>query len=470
MPSLSLKDKFVSNLKYAVIAQVISFLLSFFLSIIVPKFLGVEDFAYWQLFVFYSCYVGICHMGMTDGVYLRYGGKNFTDRDKENIVLSYKILIIWLVLVSIVSFPLIFVFVNDLKRRIVWFGVLIYIIVANSTWYWGYVFQALNETAKYSKSIIISKVTFIIFLISMFLMKCYDSSILILFFLIAQIIALVYLINGRNKIFKNYSFSNFAIAKECFENIRVGIKLTISNIVSGLIIGNGRAIVDASFGISKFGILSLSISVINIFIQAINAVSMVMFPALRTIDENRRDKVFDILRNLIDVILLPIFVLFVPAKCFLALWLPEYKESLVYMGLLLPICLFDGKMQLLLTTYMKVCRLENKLLAVNTISFAVSTILCSLSAKLFQSIDFVIISITFAIYLRYVMASVFLSKSLQNDSDISIIFETLFVMFFYLLIFYGNNYFILAYVVVVYFGYIFLNREKIVPILMEIKK
>ena len=68
---------FKTNLIYALIAQTISLLLSLIISFIVPKFLGVEEFGYWQLFVFYSSYVNIAQLGISDGLYLRLGGENY---------------------------------------------------------------------------------------------------------------------------------------------------------------------------------------------------------------------------------------------------------------------------------------------------------------------------------------------------------------------------------------------------------
>ena len=50
------------------------------------------------------------------------------------------------------------------------------------------------------------------------------------------------------------------------------------------------------------------------------------------------------------------------------MWLPQYAESLRYMVILLPICIFDGKMSLLCNTYLKVLRKERQLFYFNLIS------------------------------------------------------------------------------------------------------
>lgn len=65
------KKKIVSNVMYALMAQGISLILSVLMALIVPKIMGIEEFSYWQLFLFYSGYSGFFHFGLNDGIYLR---------------------------------------------------------------------------------------------------------------------------------------------------------------------------------------------------------------------------------------------------------------------------------------------------------------------------------------------------------------------------------------------------------------
>ena len=40
-----------------------------------PKYLSVESYADYKIFILYISYVGILHLGYVDGVYIKYGGK-----------------------------------------------------------------------------------------------------------------------------------------------------------------------------------------------------------------------------------------------------------------------------------------------------------------------------------------------------------------------------------------------------------
>ena len=54
-------------------------MLSVVISLVVPKFIGIESYGYLQLFLFYSSYSVFFHLGLNDGLYLRFGGCKFED-------------------------------------------------------------------------------------------------------------------------------------------------------------------------------------------------------------------------------------------------------------------------------------------------------------------------------------------------------------------------------------------------------
>ena len=79
------RAKFLSNLKFAFTAQLVSLTLSILLSLVAPKILGVEMYSFWQLFIFYTTYVNIFHFGISDGLYLRLGGKKYKSLNYRSV-------------------------------------------------------------------------------------------------------------------------------------------------------------------------------------------------------------------------------------------------------------------------------------------------------------------------------------------------------------------------------------------------
>ena len=57
--------KLLNDLLTAFGAQGVSFACSVVMTLLVPKILGIEEFGYWQLFVFYTSYVSFFSWGLT---------------------------------------------------------------------------------------------------------------------------------------------------------------------------------------------------------------------------------------------------------------------------------------------------------------------------------------------------------------------------------------------------------------------
>ena len=87
--------KLVTNALVAFSAQGISLVVSFVMSLLVPKVLGVASYGYWQLFIFYAGYSGFFHFGLNDGVYLVEGGKSRNEINKVIINSQFRVAV-WL--------------------------------------------------------------------------------------------------------------------------------------------------------------------------------------------------------------------------------------------------------------------------------------------------------------------------------------------------------------------------------------
>ena len=61
---------FAKDASFAVMSQLISLLSGLVLSFILPKYISVANYGYWQLFILYTGYVGFLHFGFNDGLYL----------------------------------------------------------------------------------------------------------------------------------------------------------------------------------------------------------------------------------------------------------------------------------------------------------------------------------------------------------------------------------------------------------------
>lgn len=423
-------EKFKKNLIFAFLAQGASMILSILTSLILPKILGVESFAYWQLFLFYSGYVGFFHFGLSDGIYLKYGGTPIEKMDKSLLGSQYRLMLLWQTVISAIALVAIPYFIHDPNRLFVWLLTAIYLIVANATWCLGYIFQSANETRIYSTATIISKLLFAFAIVICVITKQYNFRVYTSLYVAAQGVALIYSLFYGWEFVKAKWISIRTTWSEAFSNMKIGINLTFSNIASSLILGFGKGFVDRHWNLSAFGMFSLAISLVNFILQFITQISMVMFPALRQISDERRTYIYQILTGSLGILLCGVFIFYVPIRMILEVWIPDYEESLKYLSIILPICVFDGKMQMLYTTYMKVLRKERVLLYINIMSCVLSLGLCLLFTRINDVVIMAVFAMVLAIATRSIMSSVYLSRYMELSIESNVIYEIFLTVIF----------------------------------------
>ena len=67
-------NKYVSAIAYTFFANIINAVVMAFATFFLPNKMGVAEYGYIQLYLFYTNYTGFLHLGWADGIYLKYGG------------------------------------------------------------------------------------------------------------------------------------------------------------------------------------------------------------------------------------------------------------------------------------------------------------------------------------------------------------------------------------------------------------
>lgn len=409
-----LSKEFLKNMAYAFGAQSVTLGLSFLMSLVIPKILGVTEYGYWQLFLFYTTYVGFFHFGLTDGIYLKLGGKEYQKLDSRLISSQFWILCFIQVMLMILFLVFLPISPMERERKIAISAATVYMLFANLTWYIGYIFQATNRIKTYALSVIIDRAVFFVIVISTIFFSGLQAAFFIYTYVFAKILALVYSVLNSREVIGFHVLPPKQGFAEAWDSIKIGINLTISNVSSIFTLGIGRAIVDYLWGIEAFGKFSLALSLTNFFLAFIRQISLVLFPTLRRAESEQINYFYDLSRRLLGIILPLVLVIYTPIKFLLGLWLPQYKESLRYLALLLPLCTFDGKMQLLCNTFFKVLRKERFLLHVNLISLGISTVLAVIGGFGVHNINFILIGMVISIAFRSVFSEIYLTKILEE--------------------------------------------------------
>lgn len=420
----------IKNFSYSLTSNLISFIISVLVVLIIPRIIGVEDYGFWQLYLFYSSYIGFFHFGWNDGIYLRYGGEEYEELDKQLFFSQFYSLLFFQIILAIAVSFIGLNFINNGDRLFIIQMIALEIIIVITRHMLMVVLQATNRIKDYSKIMISDRLLYITLIVLLLFLGVSNYRLLIIADITGKLISLflaMYLC--RDIVFRRITELKCTL-NETLINTSVGIKLMFSNIANNLVIGIVRFGIERNWSVKVFGQISLTLSVSNMFLMFIGALGLVIYPLLRRINKDSLTRVYSIMRDLLMAFVIGILVLYMPIKTILSHWLPQYAESLNYMAMLFPIMIYQSKMSLLIDTYMKALRYEKILLRINIITMILSVLLTYISTMLMKNLDLAILSIVILMAFRGIISELYLTRTLNIGVVRDILLETIMTIVF----------------------------------------
>nr|WP_294493435.1 hypothetical protein [uncultured Anaerosporobacter sp.] len=464
------KHSFIKNLSVAFIANLVSLLVSSLLTLVLPKFIGVSQYAYYQLYVFYASYVGFLGFGWIEGIYLRYGGEYYSKIDKSLFSSQLRLFIFFEAILSIVIFTITVISFPGIEKTIVYisFGVCIIIYMPRALLH--NLLQTTGRIKEYAIGVIIEKAVHIL-IITIGILMGQDSSVwFISSELLGRSCAAIYIFYiCRDLVFaKPIHFRD--IKFEVKDNISCGLVLMVSNVASMLIIGVMRQAIVIYWDVETFGKISLTLSISNLLLIFINSIALVLFPMLKRSDKGELAGIYGNMRTALMVPILFSLVFYYPVKTILSAWLPQYAESLKYMAILFPMCVYESKISLLINTFMKALRKEKILLLINIGAVICSFFSALLVCRVIHSLDLAIVSIVIILIVRCVVSEIILRHYININIYKDIVYELILTSIFILVSWFIGGY----HGVMIYLGifmlYFYLKKNDIIVLLGKIKK
>lgn len=417
-------------MSYALSSNLITLIISTLVILVVPKLIGVEQYGYWQLYLFYTSYVGLLHLGWNDGIYLRFGGEEYDNLNKRSFSSQFCLMLVFQLLLGLLIWGFSSYFTINIERNFIIKMTAVILVIVNLRLMLLYILQATNRIKEYAVSTIIDRLIYIILIGLLLMNKIYDYRALVFADLIGKLASLLYAIYTCKEVVFNKFISISSSLKEVYLNLTVGSKLMFANIASMLIIGIVRFGIERTWDVATFGRISLILSICNMMLIFINAIGIIIFPILRRGDQGKLKIIYENLRNLLMPLVLGLLIFFYPAKEMLSRWLPQYEESLLYMALLFPMFVFEGKTSLLINTYLKTLRKEKVMLNINTFTMLLSLVTTLVSTQLFKNLNVTIFSIVLLLGFRSVLAEIYLSQELKIDIRKDILLELMMIFVF----------------------------------------
>lgn len=381
-------------------AQGIVLVASILKSLILPVVLDVDGFAYWQVYVLYSGFVGVFALGYSDGIYLKFGGCDYGDLPFDRLRASVRVYLFSLLAFSAVTCGL-SLFDPDPRHGFALFFVGVDILFTCLSGLLLYVLQITNQIKSYSFFVTVDKIMMVV-LIGVIVVASPDLNfrLVVIIDVMTKVVVCIALVFRCRELFLGAAFSFFDGVRDYFEEARVGFSLLVANLAGMLAVNAGRFIVEIMGSTADYAYYSFGVSVTNLVLSFVSATALVIYPNLKRMEPSRVRSFFDE----VDAISLKVIsvglMLYAPCVLFVVFIIPKYEPMLGYLGFMFLAVAGQVKMQLLGNTYYKALRKERRMLFVNMQAVAMFFIVGGASYLILKSVAAIAASTAFVLLYR----------------------------------------------------------------------
>lgn len=453
--------KFLKNASYVFLANTICILVNVLVNFLAPILFNQETYSYYQLENLYCGYLWILTLGWHEGIYIYYGGKKEKEIDKKELSTQFWLFFFYLAIVSIIAIIICVICLDNTAKRYVFVMSILSVAIEAVRYIYLYYLICIDYMKQYMKYLIVDRIVYIILVITLLILGLNNYRYLIGVDILSKAVLLIGILIINRFIF----FQKFCHISKALSHTRKlifsGINVIFASFVSRFINGTVRLAIEMSWGILIFGKISLTLSISNMFTQFIQAISVVLFPALRRTNAENQQRIYLLISDLLDACMLILFIMYLPGVKILSIILPQYADGLQYMALLLPVCLFDARNIILNNTYLKALHKEKGILVSNLFTVLCSIILTYITVFIMKSLNLSVFIMVILVAIRCICSELILKKELQQKK-IQNIFEELIMTF----IFIFANWYIseikgtLLYSLAL-IGYLIINRERL---------
>jgi len=403
----------------------IRLIVSILSGLLIPKFLGIENYVIYKTFGLYVGYVGVLHFGFVDGLYIKYGGIDIESIPKDHLKSEMLFLLYSQLIMTSLGITIIITTGYDIKIII---PVCLAIIPTNMITFYKFLYQATGSFSEYARLNSIQPIlNLLTIIIILFILKqnnpylFINANLFILYF-----IFLVLFYNSFHNL-KDIKSTKIFTTKN-INNITVGIFIMFGNLSLMLFYSMDRWFVKILLTNIDFAYYSFAVSMMGIVTMLTNSITIAFYPFLARMGENK-----NILTKSYKYLIIlgtassGIFFLF---KFVVYKFLPNYILSLDVIAILFVGLPAISIINVIYVNLYKIKKLERKYFFIVVSMAIISFIFNSIAVLIYKSNCTIAIATTLTFYFWFFYSSNSFESTKINIKDI--ICLGLFIIIFYL--------------------------------------
>ncbi|HYE82844.1 MAG TPA: hypothetical protein VEG39_11865 [Clostridia bacterium] len=304
---------------------VIGILNGFFL----PMVFSIDGYALFRTFSLYATYAVVFSFGLSDGLYLMYGGKDEKDLDASRTKAYYFFLMKLQAVVCAAMFVLSWFVLND--TALIFFS--LFITPLQLIHFFRLYYRALGEFDKYSflQSILVVfellNTLFIVFYVRSQSPHLFISIKIVNHVIVSTLLSMLFLARYKGIGRARLKWSDY------YAVMKPGFAVLMADVVAALIFSLDRWFIKALFTNADFAYYSFAVSMLNLFLVFITSVTNIFYSYI-----SKRIEDDNYIRNLKNIVL--VISSFFPAGYFILeyiikAYLSNYSEALEVLWILM---------------------------------------------------------------------------------------------------------------------------------------
>lgn len=242
-------------------------------SLFFPKVMELGEYAVYQTFILYLSYITILHLGLPTGMFIKYGGKTFSEIDKAKYLGETRLLLMILCFFSVV-FILVGAVTSNTIILIVGLSIMPYDYVRSylsllQAWGGFKAYSILNFSLIASICLAASSIYIVTGSLSG---KQYVYVYVLVYYLVfVWLLFKVHLLSNDSKL------TGPIITRDNIETIKLGLTICIGSYVGSLFLSVDKQYIKIFFDDAEFAIYSFAMSLQSIMTVLINSLSQPMY-------------------------------------------------------------------------------------------------------------------------------------------------------------------------------------------------
>ena len=400
-------------------------------SFLLPIFISVEEYGYWQLFVMYAGYAGFFMLGFNDGVHLNYATFNYDESLAAKFRAFKLFLFVLTAIESAALLVLLFVLLSERDSVFYVFLFCILIIIPQAlNGLFTYMNQATMRFTQYAKGNIFDKVIFTFLMLLMILLGVKNAKYYILAYVFSRYLTIGYHWYSSRLVFTTKRESLRSLIPEIRHNFAKGFPLMIATVLHGSIIVGSRLLVQNQYGIEDFSEYSFSLHTFVVAAQFIGAIATVFYPIMKRADSGILQRMYDSFGRVSTFVsaflLLSYFAVVIVVKIVYS----KYSGILDYLFWVYPLFIFTCKANILITNFYKVKSRPITLILTNSIAILLHMAFALTAQYIFGTIEAISCSVLLSYSLWYYLCQVFIYRKEHWRINGSMFYDIILVICF----------------------------------------